>query len=157
MARCTGIGAREVFGVAGCAGAAGVAGDNSADGAGEFGVGIVDFGGVEAPAVAPGVVTARCTLPAPFPETGAAPPRVTGRLSGSVTLGPTGSLLPCASGVCGESEPVAGRRCTAGLASPGPATGLLGAAGTTSRVSPAPSEATARCTATRPATFPPVP
>jgi hypothetical protein len=86
-----------VFGVVGCAGATGVTGGNSADGAGEFGVGveaIVDFGAVEAAAAAPGMVTARCTLSVPPPETGAAPPRLMGRLSGSVELRPTASFLP---------------------------------------------------------------
>ncbi|MEV8541410.1 hypothetical protein [Streptomyces sp. NPDC051572] len=114
---------------------------NSADGAAEFGVGIgigigigVDFGAVEAVAVTPGAVTARCTLSVPPRETGAALPRLTGRLSGSVTSG-TGGI----SGV--------------------PTTGLLGVTGTASCGSPTPpaAPATARCTATGPATFPPVP
>ncbi|WP_405990186.1 hypothetical protein [Streptomyces sp. NBC_00986] len=100
-ARCTGIGAGEVFGVVGCAGAAGATDGNSADGTAEFGVGVdvgvdaivdfVDFGAVEAAAAAPGEVAARCTLSVPLSETGAAPPGVPGRFSGSVALGPTGS------------------------------------------------------------------
>ncbi|MEW1824437.1 hypothetical protein [Streptomyces sp. NPDC088196] len=77
----------------------GVTGGNSADSAGEFGVGvgveaIGDFGAVEAAAAAPGTLTARCTLSVPPPETGAALPRQMGRLSGSVASRPTGSFLP---------------------------------------------------------------
>lgn len=126
-ARCTGIGAPEEFGVGGCAGAAGVVVGNSADGSAEFGVGvgvIVDFGGVEAAAVAPGMASARCTLSVPFPETGAALPLLTGRLSGSGALGPTaGPLGVTGTMSCGcPTPPEATERCTTACpATPPPA------------------------------------
>ena len=125
------VGCAGATGMTGVTGVTGVTGGNSVDDAEEFGAGIgveavVDFGAAEAAAAAPGAVTARCTLPVPSPETGAALPRLMGRLSGSVALEPSGSLL-------------------------------LGVTGTASCDSPTPPAAAARCTATLPATFPPVP
>ncbi|MFG2777160.1 hypothetical protein ACGFY7_04770 [Streptomyces prunicolor] len=103
-ARCTGIGAREVFGVVGWAGAAG---GESACGGAEFAGGFGAVGAVGVAAAVSGVVIARCTLSVPFPETGAALPCALRRLSGSAVPGPTWADLPGLAGTTSSGTPAA--------------------------------------------------